>query len=183
MKGPAEKQTSSATWWLRMRVWRMSLRRTKRTIISCTGPIVCSFMNVSPLCGRSAVDNPSLMGFSGFLSLSLRTARTPTLRLYEYRLNFVSVLKHLKHLKIKTHKSIKFYVHDKKIESDSFVFCKRRFNVDFAVIRGERHFEQLLWSMWKVLPMLAKISIYSWNTICFYMSSSREHLSSGFSIR
>ena len=34
---PAKSQTSSLTGWLRMRVWRMSLRRTKSTIISWDG--------------------------------------------------------------------------------------------------------------------------------------------------
>ena len=34
-----KKQTSSPTGWLRMRVWRMSLRRTKRTIISWCGSV------------------------------------------------------------------------------------------------------------------------------------------------
>ena len=46
-------QTSSPTGWLRMRVWRMSLRRMKRTIISRDG----SFHDISPqkLCGRAGV--------------------------------------------------------------------------------------------------------------------------------
>ena len=30
-------QTSSPTGWLRMRIWRMSLRRTKSAILSCAG--------------------------------------------------------------------------------------------------------------------------------------------------
>ena len=34
VEGPNKNQTSSSTGWLRMRIWRMSLRRTKRTIIS-----------------------------------------------------------------------------------------------------------------------------------------------------
>ena len=33
-KGPSKNQISSATGWLRMRVWGMSLRRTKSTLIS-----------------------------------------------------------------------------------------------------------------------------------------------------
>ena len=36
-KGPTKKQTSSPTGWLRMRVWRMSLWRTKSAIISWAG--------------------------------------------------------------------------------------------------------------------------------------------------
>ena len=34
---PTKNQTSSPTGWLRMRIWRMSLWRTKSTIISCSG--------------------------------------------------------------------------------------------------------------------------------------------------
>ena len=37
MTGPTKNQTSSPTGWLRMHVWRMSLRRTKNTIISWDG--------------------------------------------------------------------------------------------------------------------------------------------------
>ena len=36
-KGPTKNQTSSPTGWLRMRVWKMSLRRTKSAIISWDG--------------------------------------------------------------------------------------------------------------------------------------------------
>ena len=36
-KGPTKIQTSSANGWLRMRVWRMSLQRTKSAIISWHG--------------------------------------------------------------------------------------------------------------------------------------------------
>ena len=36
-KGPTKHQTSNPTGWLRMCVWRMSLRRTKSTIISWDG--------------------------------------------------------------------------------------------------------------------------------------------------
>ena len=39
-KGPTKNQTSSPTGWLRMRVWRMSLRRTKSAIISWAGSFV-----------------------------------------------------------------------------------------------------------------------------------------------
>ena len=38
-RGPIKNQTSSPTGWLRMRVWRMSLRRTKSAIISWAGSI------------------------------------------------------------------------------------------------------------------------------------------------
>ena len=41
-RGPSKYQTSSPTGWLRMRVWRMSLRRTKIAIISWDGSNVCS---------------------------------------------------------------------------------------------------------------------------------------------
>ena len=34
-KGSTSNQTSSPTGWMRMRVWRMHLRRTKNAIISC----------------------------------------------------------------------------------------------------------------------------------------------------
>ena len=34
-----EKHSTSPTWWLRMRIWRMSLRRTKSTIISWDGSV------------------------------------------------------------------------------------------------------------------------------------------------
>ena len=37
MKGPTKNRTSSPTGWLRMRVWRMSLRRMKCTTISRHG--------------------------------------------------------------------------------------------------------------------------------------------------
>ena len=36
-KGPTKHQISSPTGWLRMRIWRMSLRRTKSAIISWDG--------------------------------------------------------------------------------------------------------------------------------------------------
>ena len=36
-KGPTKNQTSSPTGWLRMRVWKMNLRRTKSAIISWDG--------------------------------------------------------------------------------------------------------------------------------------------------
>ena len=36
-KSPTKYQTSSSTGWLHMRVWRMSLRRTKNTITSWDG--------------------------------------------------------------------------------------------------------------------------------------------------
>ena len=39
-KGPTKYQTSSPTGWLRMRVWRIRLRRTKSTIISWAGSLV-----------------------------------------------------------------------------------------------------------------------------------------------
>ena len=37
MKGPTKNQTSSPSGWLCMRIWRMSLRRMKSTIISGAG--------------------------------------------------------------------------------------------------------------------------------------------------
>ena len=39
MKGPTKNQTSSSIGWLRMRVWRMSLQRTKEAKTSCHGSI------------------------------------------------------------------------------------------------------------------------------------------------
>ena len=36
-KGPTKNQTFSPTGWLRMRVWRMSLRRSKSAIVSWAG--------------------------------------------------------------------------------------------------------------------------------------------------
>ena len=36
-KGPTKNQTSSPNGWLRIRVWKMSLRRTKSAIISWAG--------------------------------------------------------------------------------------------------------------------------------------------------
>ena len=41
-KGPTENQSSSPIGWLRMRVWRMGLRRTKSTIILWDGSYVLS---------------------------------------------------------------------------------------------------------------------------------------------
>ena len=37
MKGPTKNQIYSPTGWLRMHIWRMSLRRTKSAIISWAG--------------------------------------------------------------------------------------------------------------------------------------------------
>ena len=48
-------QTSSPTGWLRMHVWRMSLRRMKSTIISWHG----SFVRFLPGLGRLLNSNPS----------------------------------------------------------------------------------------------------------------------------
>ena len=39
-KGPSKNQTSGPTWWLRRQFWRMSLRRTKGTIISWHGSVI-----------------------------------------------------------------------------------------------------------------------------------------------
>ena len=39
-EGSYQNQTSSPTGWLRMHVWRMSLRRTKSTIISWAGSLI-----------------------------------------------------------------------------------------------------------------------------------------------
>ena len=46
MNCPTKNQTSSTTGWLRMRVWRMSLRRTKSTIISWHGSYVSMLLIV-----------------------------------------------------------------------------------------------------------------------------------------
>ena len=59
-KGPTKNQTSSPTGWLRMRIWRMSLRRTKSAIISWHG------------------SNVLLTNFSDFQFLSYKT------KLYNY---------------------------------------------------------------------------------------------------
>ena len=40
MKGPTKNQTSSPTGWLRMRIWRMSLKRMKSAIISWDGSFI-----------------------------------------------------------------------------------------------------------------------------------------------
>ena len=49
-----KNQTSIPTGWLRMRVWRMSLRRTKSTIISWADSILINYIfqqNSYPFCG------------------------------------------------------------------------------------------------------------------------------------
>ena len=46
-RGLPKNQTSSPTGWLRMHVWRMSLRKTKSTIISWAGSIYLFFTLVS----------------------------------------------------------------------------------------------------------------------------------------
>ena len=42
-KGPTKNETSSPTVWLRMQVWRMSLRRTESAIISWNGSLVSTY--------------------------------------------------------------------------------------------------------------------------------------------
>ena len=50
MKGPTKNQTSNSTGWLRMHVWRMSLRRTKRAIISWRGSFYQNPWSISYKC-------------------------------------------------------------------------------------------------------------------------------------
>ena len=47
-KGPTKNQTFSSTGWLCMHVWRMSLRRTKSTIITWAGSLL-HFYRISPM--------------------------------------------------------------------------------------------------------------------------------------
>ena len=77
-----QKQTSSLTGWLRMRVWRMNLRRTKRAIISWAGlnhpwvwtKSVCIFETLSQHCAtvkmfcfnNKSVPHDCLLTFQAF---------------------------------------------------------------------------------------------------------------------
>ena len=63
---PNQNQTSSPTWWLRMRVWRMSLRRMKSTIISWDGSNTVSkqptilFQILRCYCGQRKKTSPEI---------------------------------------------------------------------------------------------------------------------------